>query len=1059
MGIDQLQHGAARRARGCIASSSPTRAPHVGGYKPHIMGGLRALWLLAAALGAAGGHPHPCRGPTRPGPAVRLGALLPSSSPGPVRAALSEGGPGGGPGGGLGAVLPYNRSLEVVAGGPAVRDPVSLLRWLCGALLGRGVAAVLAVPRSRRELLQIDFFAAALRVPFVSVVGSGRAPPFRAQSPFHFHMDRQSSLETLAEVLASILQAHEWREATLLLCRPWDVTAFLHHAQLSLHTVLDLRCLLFRAAERAGLRAQEVRWVLGSPLHAAELQGEGLPMGLLAFGEVGAAPLEAFVRDAVELVTRAVGSAAAVRPDLVLNPPMMNCNDGSGDGTESSGSFLSRFLSNTSFHGQTGLVRVQDGTRVQTEQQYRVWSLQRDLQGQPAWVTVGTWQHGKLRLEEGAWHSHLQHKALHEGNGGTRARLRVVTLVEHPFVFTREVDEDGSCPAGQLCLDPGTNDSAVLDALFEELSSENGSVPREYKKCCYGYCIDLLERLAEDVPFDFELYIVGDGKYGAWKNGRWTGLVGDLLSGTAHMAVTSFSINSARSKVIDFTSPFFSTSLGILVRTKDTASPIGAFMWPLHWTTWVGIFVALHMTALFLTLYEWKSPYGMTPHGRNRMKIFSYSSALNLCYAILFGRTVSSKTPKCCTGRFLMNLWAIFCLLVLSSYTANLAAVMVGEKTFEELSGIHDPKLHHPSQGFRFGTVWESSAEEYIKKSFPEMHGHMWRYNVPTTPDGVTMLKTEPPKLNAFIMDKSLLDYEVSIDSDCKLLTVGKPFAIEGYGIGLPQHSPLTSKLSEFISRYKSAGFMDLLHDKWYRMVPCGKRVFAVTETLQMGIYHFSGLFVLLCIGLGGALLTSLGEHAFYRLILPRIRRQKRFSYWLHTSQVRKRRARLPSSLPQPPHLLYHPSLWPAENPPRSQHGHRGAEEAEAEPGAEVKRGKGSPPPSIALGCQRTLSALTPIPLLGAPPRQSPQQNPAAGRKETRRVRFQLDPTEGPPEPPSNGLVQGERAGGESELRELEEKIEVMREQLRAALLRKSELVSVLGTTRSLGAEQRQEDR
>lgn len=32
-------------------------------------------------------------------------------------------------------------------------------------------------------------------------------------------------------------------------------------------------------------------------------------------------------------------------------------------------------------------------------------------------------------------------------------------------------------------------------------------------------------------------------------------------------------------------------------------------------------------------------------------------------------------------------------------------------------------------------------------------------------------------------MDKSLLDYEVSIDPDCKLLTVGKPFAIEGAGL------------------------------------------------------------------------------------------------------------------------------------------------------------------------------------------------------------------------------------------------------------------------------------
>lgn len=58
---------------------------------------------------------------------------------------------------------------------------------------------------------------------------------------------------------------------------------------------------------------------------------------------------------------------------------------------------------------------------------------------------------------------------------------------------------------------------------------------------------------------------------------------------------------------------------------------------------WVGIFVTLHLTALFLTLYEWNSPFGMTPHGRNRLRVFSYSSALNLCYAILFGRTVATK--------------------------------------------------------------------------------------------------------------------------------------------------------------------------------------------------------------------------------------------------------------------------------------------------------------------------------------------------------------------------------------------------------------------------------
>ncbi|NXU54854.1 NMD3B protein, partial [Turnix velox] len=612
-----------------------------------------------------------------------------------------------------------------------LRDPVSLARWLCGALVVRGVAAVLALPRSRRELLQLDFLSAALHIPFLSLLDTRGPLPFRAQqSPFHFHMERQSSLETLVDVLVSILQANNWQETNLLFCHPWDVSTFLslwaQRSHLFLHTILDLGYLeepgatislqqqeehlktlsspilvlgcdlhrsriIFQVLEELGLPPQEFHWMLGTPLNAGELQTEGLPLGLLAYGELSRPPLELFVQDAVELVTRAISSAAHVRPDLALLPTTLSCNDQPQVAGESSGVFLSRFMANTSFHGRTGRVMVDKSTLVQSEKQFRVWSLRRDSRGDPTWVTVGTWQQGHLQLEEGAWQS--QHHHSPSPGDGPRMKLRVVTLVEHPFVFTREADEDGSCPAGQLCLDPGTNDSVVLDNLFEELGGENDSVPRDYKKCCYGYCIDLLEKLAEDMAFDFELYIVGDGKYGAWKNGRWTGLVGDLLSGTAHMAVTSFSINSARSKVIDFTSPFFSTSLGILVRTKDTASPIGAFMWPLHWTMWVGIFVALHMTALFLTLYEWKSPYGMTPHGRNRLKIFSYSSALNLCYAILFGRTVSSKTPKCCTGRFLMNLWAIFCLLVLSSYTANLAAVMVGDKTFEELSGIHDPKV------------------------------------------------------------------------------------------------------------------------------------------------------------------------------------------------------------------------------------------------------------------------------------------------------------------------------------------------------------------------------
>ncbi|CAB1327814.1 unnamed protein product [Coregonus sp. 'balchen'] len=459
-------------------------------------------------------------------------------------------------------------------------------------------------------------------------------------------------------------------------------------------------------------------WIMGNPLSPDSLLSLGGPLGLLAYGEVGRKPITFYIRDALRLIGQAVTSAS--EPSWVTVAHWTTGRLQLDEGVLGLGAGLGLGLGGRTGSG-SGL-GVQRGDR------------ERD--NSPG----GRWRPG-LKMEG--------------------RRLRVVTLVEHPFVFTREVDEDGLCPAGQLCLDPRTNRSDRLDSLFSQLHQTNMTTTKtdhnpteDLRKCCYGYVIDLLEKLAEDLKFTFDLYIVGDGKYGALSStGRWTGLVGDLLSGTADMAVTSFSINSARSR--------------------------------------------------------WNSPFGMTPHGRNRLRVFSYSSALSLCYAILFGRTVATK-------------------------------------------------LHHPSRGFRFGTVRESSAEDYMRKSFSAMHDYMRRYNQPTTPDGVDMLKTDPPLLDAFIMDKALLDYEVSIDAECKLATVGKPFAIEGYGIGVAQGSPLTANVSEFISRYKSEGYMDILHEKWYKVVPCGKRVFTNTEVT---------------------------EHTFYHLALPRLRRSHTLTYWLHTSQ------------------------------------------------------------------------------------------------------------------------------------------------------------------------------
>ncbi|XP_060037440.1 glutamate receptor ionotropic, NMDA 3B isoform X2 [Erinaceus europaeus] len=953
------------------------------------MGPVRALCLslaLTLALGWAGGHPQPCgslarfgvpaSGPGAPGSPLRLGVLLPRApaARARVRAALAR------------APVPRNQSLELLGAG---RDPASLARGLCGALAGPvSVWALLAFPDARPELLQLHFLAATARTPVLSLLRREARAPLGAPTPFHLQLDWACPLDVLLTVLAAVLRAHVAAESVgLALCRVRDpgglVALWTLRAGRAPALVLELeRPPLGPEGPRArlaplaalpaavllgceGSRALRLlraappgpRWLLGTPLPAQALPTHGLPAGLLALGEAGRPPLEAAVHDALELLERAREAAWGARPEGRPEPPSVDCASlpPPGSAPESPGSRLARSLAHTAFQGRTGPVWVSRASQVHLSRRFRVWTLRRDTRGAPAWAALATWRDGRLSPEPGA--APRPPPPSPPPPPRARPRLRVVTLVEHPFVFAREPDADGRCAAGQLCLDPGPAAAAGLDALFAGL--DDGSTPRARRRCCYGYCIDLLRRLAADAAFAFELYLVADG------------------------------------------------NLGILVRARDSAAPLGAFMWPLHWSMWLGVFGALHLTALVLTLFEWASPFGLTPRGRNRATVFSCSSALNLCYALLFGRSGASKTPKCPAGRLLMNLWAIFCLLVLSSYTANLAAVMVGDKTFEQLSGIHDPKLHEAARDFRVGTVWESSAEAYIKKSFPELHARMRRHSAPTTPHGVAMLASDPPELNAFIMDKSLLDYEVSIDPDCKLLTVGKPFAIEGYGIGLPRNSPLTSNLSEFISRYKSSGFIDLLHDKWYKMVPCGKRAI-VTETLQMGAHHFSGLFVLLGLGLASALLTLLGEHAFYRLVLPRMRRRNRLQYWLHTSQRIHRALNT-----EPPQGSDEPVCRDPEELPRDTRDTQAAGQR---------------------GWRRVRRTVV--------------------RERERRVRFLLEPaaqagdagcSEGGPARLSPNGRPATAPAQPGELEQLEHRIEAARERLRQALLRRGELWSQLG--------------
>lgn len=62
------------------------------------------------------------------------------------------------------------------------------------------------------------------------------------------------------------------------------------------------------------------------------------------------------------------------------------------------------------------------------------------------------------------------------------------------------------------------------DFLYSNSTNEGMNV----KKCCKGFCIDILKKLSRTVKFTYDLYLVTNGKHGKKVNNVWNGMIGEV---------------------------------------------------------------------------------------------------------------------------------------------------------------------------------------------------------------------------------------------------------------------------------------------------------------------------------------------------------------------------------------------------------------------------------------------------------------------------------------------------------------------------------------------------
>ncbi|KAL8565896.1 hypothetical protein ACOMHN_036822 [Nucella lapillus] len=449
--------------------------------------------------------------------------------------------------------------------------------------------------------------------------------------------------------------------------------------------------------------------------------------------------------------------------------------------------------------------------------------------------------------------------------------LEVATHVEEPHVTSMPLGENGDCDmhASRCSVYPRDDQDKRIPGLAKR------------DMCCSGLSIDILARISKELNFNYSLFEVESGGYGSavdhTNNTEWTGLIGAVMKGQADVAMAALSITPEREMMLDFSIPFLETGITIVVAIREGAISPTAFLEPYDYRSWTLILVfSVHATGASIFIFEWLSPYGLD-QGHTPLSVhkFSLFRSFWLIWAMLFGAAVTTDVPRGVSSRFLANIWALFALVFLASYTANLAAFMITKEEYYDLSGIQDWRIniiiitrqlknpHHRHPPFKYATMPNGSTETNIRKNHKDLYDHMKKYPQYTVKEAVTSLKEQT--IQAFIYDATTLEYAVGRDMGCKLKSVGKRYAETGYGVGFPKHSRWTKKFDEVLLRMQDEGEIERLQKFWLAGACHKKRQQRGSSSHTLGILNFTSAFILLGSGVLLGVLLLMLEHTYFR--------------------------------------------------------------------------------------------------------------------------------------------------------------------------------------------------
>ncbi|KAI8500664.1 hypothetical protein Bbelb_214820 [Branchiostoma belcheri] len=436
------------------------------------------------------------------------------------------------------------------------------------------------------------------------------------------------------------------------------------------------------------------------------------------------------------------------------------------------------------------------------------------------------------------------------------------------------------------------------DHLLKTLAStqpreEPFVMKRENKDGTYkysGFCIDILNELAKNLGFTYQLYEVPDHKFGAPEgNGsHWNGMVGEVMYNRADIAIGPLTISAIRERVVDFTHPFMDHGVGMVSKKPEPkGSGIFGFLLPFDSSVWFSILGALIGVALLLFITS-KIRHKMRAGDVNydNDEKFDLKNSLWLTYWSIV-RKGGEPAPRSLPSRILTGAWWLFTLIVISTYTANLTAFLTVKRLVAPINSVEDLV----SSSVPYGCVKDAFLYSFFRaqanlNGSSSVWGRMWHAmtaydEFPYSPtNGIEIVKRGQ---FVFIQETPFLEFVIKKDPKCELMMLGKPFLYKGYGFP--------------ILKMQESGLIDQIKTKWWSKdgCPLDGEIANVNEVTALGIETFLGVFYVLLGASALALLVTIGQIIHKKLTKKKRPRMIKLEELQSASTVR---------LTRRPHLL-----------------------------------------------------------------------------------------------------------------------------------------------------------